>query len=68
MTGFAKIAPDRTLKAWLSARPVNRCVGDGLTFVATAASSLLGMASEILRSMSFRHRCGPTDARFDSHF
>lgn len=49
MTGFARIATDRTLRAWLSAGPVNRGVGDGLTFVATEASALLGKASWILR-------------------
>ena len=49
MTGFAKIATDRTLRAWLSAGPVDRGVGDGLTFVATAAGAQLGKASWILR-------------------
>lgn len=52
MTGFAKIATDRTLRAWLSAGPVDRGVGEGLTFVATAAGSRLGKASWILR---YRH-------------
>ena len=45
MTGFEKIATDRTLRAWLSAGPVHRGVGDGLTFVATAAGAQLGKAS-----------------------
>ncbi len=49
MTGFAKIATDRTLRAWLSTGPVDRGVGDGLTFVATAAGAQLGKASWILR-------------------
>ena len=49
MTGFEKIATDRTLRAWLSAGPVDRGVGDGLTFVATAAGAQLGKASWILR-------------------
>lgn len=52
MTGFAKIATDKTLKAWLSAGPVDRGVGDGLTFVATKAGACLGKASWILR---YRH-------------
>jgi hypothetical protein len=49
MTGFAGIATDRTLRAWLSAGPVDRGVGDGLTFVATEASARMGKASWILR-------------------
>lgn len=49
MTGFAKIVKDRMLKAWLSAGPVDRGVGDGLTFVATEASARVGKASWILR-------------------
>ena len=49
MTGFAKIATDKTLRAWLNAGPVDRGVGDGLTFVATAARARLGKASWILR-------------------
>ncbi len=49
MTGFAGIASDRTLRAWLSAGPVDRAVGDGLTFVATEASASIGKASWILR-------------------
>ena len=49
MTGFAGIASDRTLRAWLSAGPVDRGVGDGLTFVATEASARMGKASWILR-------------------
>ena len=52
MTGFAKIATDKTLKAWLSAGPVDRGVGDGLTFVATKAGACLGKASWIVR---YRH-------------
>lgn len=49
MTGFAKTATDRTLRAWLNAGPIDRGVGDGLTFVATEASALAGKASWILR-------------------
>ena len=52
MTGFAKIATDETLKAWLSAGAVDRGVGDGLTFVATKAGACLGKTSWILR---YRH-------------
>lgn len=49
MTRFAKIATDRTLKTWLAAGPVDRSVGDGLTFVATETSARMGKASWILR-------------------
>jgi hypothetical protein len=40
---------DRELKAWLAAGAVDRGVGDGLTFVASAASARTGKASWILR-------------------
>lgn len=49
MTGFAKNASDKTLRAWLNAGPVDRMVGDGLTFVAKEASAQQGKASWILR-------------------
>lgn len=49
MTGFVKNATDKTLRAWLNAGPVDRGVGDGLTFVATEAGSRQGKASWILR-------------------
>ena len=49
MTGFAKFATDKTLRAWLSAGSVDRGVGDGLTFVATEAGARVGKASWILR-------------------
>lgn len=48
-TGFAQNAIDRNLRAWLSAGPVDRSVGDGLTFVASAASAQQGKGSWILR-------------------
>ena len=48
-TGFAQNATDRNLRAWLSAGPVNRGVGDGLTFVASATSARQGKGSWILR-------------------
>ncbi len=48
-TGFAQNATDRNLRAWLSAGPVDRSVGDGLTFVASAASAQQGKGSWILR-------------------
>ena len=47
--GFAQNATDRNLRAWLSAGPVDRGVGDGLTFVASAASAQQGKGSWILR-------------------
>lgn len=51
-TGFAQNATNRNLRAWLSAGPVDRSVGDGLTLVASAASAEQGKGSWILR---FRH-------------
>jgi hypothetical protein len=47
--GFAQNATDRNLRAWLSAGPVDRSVGDGLTFVASAASAQQGKGSWVLR-------------------
>src|SRR6218665_72496 len=41
--------PDKTLRAWLTTAPVDRGIGGGLTFVATAAGALKGQASLILR-------------------
>ena len=52
MTGFARNATDKNLRAWLNAGPVDRGVGDGLTFVAKEASARDGKASWILR---YRH-------------
>ena len=49
MTGFVKNATDKNLRSWLNAGPVDRGVGDGLTFVATQASSEQSKASWILR-------------------
>lgn len=49
MTGFSRNATDKTLRAWLSAGPVDRGIGDGLTFVATDAGAREGKASWILR-------------------
>lgn len=49
MTGFSRNATDKTLRAWLSAGPVDKGVGDGLTFVATEAGAREGKASWILR-------------------
>lgn len=40
---------DRELRAWLAAGPVDRGVGEGLTFVGTAAAARQGHASWILR-------------------
>jgi integrase len=49
MTGFSRNATDKTLRAWLNAGPVDRGVGDGLTFVATEAGAREGKASWVLR-------------------
>ncbi|MBK9442162.1 MAG: tyrosine-type recombinase/integrase [Comamonadaceae bacterium] len=49
MTGFVKNATDKNLRAWLNAGPVDRGVGDGLTFFAKEASARQGKASWILR-------------------
>lgn len=45
----SKQVSELLLKSWLSAGVVDRSVGDGLTFVSTAASARLGKASWILR-------------------
>jgi len=52
MNGLNKTVTDRTLKSWLASGPVDRSVGDGLTFVAKAASAHIGKASWVLR---YRH-------------
>ncbi len=49
MTGFEGNATDKNLRAWLRAGPVNRGLGDGLTFFAKQASAEQGKASWILR-------------------
>jgi integrase len=49
MSTLQRPTTDRELKAWLAAGPVDRGVGEGLTFVARAASALAGKASWILR-------------------
>ena len=46
MTG---VVTDKTLRAWLRAAPIDRGIGDGLTFIATAAGAASGKASWILR-------------------
>ena len=40
---------DRELKAWLAAGAVDRGVGEGLTFLASAAGARAGKASWVLR-------------------
>ncbi len=40
---------DRELKAWLVAGAVDRGVGEGLTFLASAAGASAGKASWVLR-------------------
>jgi hypothetical protein len=47
-TSHAQIT-DRTLRAWLQAGAVDRGIGDGLTFMASAVSARAGKASWILR-------------------
>lgn len=49
MTGTEKTATDRSLRSWLAAGAVDKSVGDGLTFVASAASAAQGKASWVLR-------------------
>ena len=49
MTETEKTATDRSLRSWLAAGPVDKSVGDGLTFVASAASAAQGKASWVLR-------------------
>lgn len=40
---------DKTLRAWLHAGPVDRGIGGGLTFAATASGAMRGQASWVLR-------------------
>jgi hypothetical protein len=55
--GFEQNATERNLRAWLAAGPVNRGIGDGLTFVASQPSAQQGKASWILRfRFGGRHR------------
>ena len=49
MTGFTQNVSDRTLRAWLSAGPVDRMIGGGLIFFAKESSAQRGQASWILR-------------------
>lgn len=44
-----KVVTDQTLRIWLNAGAVDRGIGDGLTFVAAAASARAGKASWVLR-------------------
>lgn len=44
---------DKSLRAWLAAGPVNRGIGDDLTFISSAASAPRGKASWV-----FRYRLG----------
>ena len=52
MGATSKQVSELLLKSWLSGGVVDRSVGDGLMFVAAAASARLGKASWILRSCS----------------
>ena len=64
MTGISRNATDKTLRAWLTAGPVDRGIGDGLTFVASEAGAREGKASWIRRQAPGKaqgprgHRCG----------
>lgn len=49
MTGFTQNVSDRTLRAWLSAGPVDKMIGGGLIFFAKESSAHRGQASWILR-------------------
>jgi integrase len=49
MTESSSLVTDRTLRAWLAAGPVDRGVGSGLTFLASASSARAGKASWVLR-------------------
>ena len=40
---------DKTLRAWIRQGTVDRGIGDGLTFIPTAASASIGKASWVLR-------------------
>ncbi|WP_341925964.1 Arm DNA-binding domain-containing protein [Stenotrophomonas geniculata] len=44
-----ELITDKTLRAWLRAGPVDRGIGDGLTFVASARGAAAGKASWVLR-------------------
>lgn len=45
----SELVTDKTLRAWLRAGPVDRGIGDGLTFVASARGAAAGKASWVLR-------------------
>lgn len=49
MSRLQRTITDRELKAWLAAGAVDRGVGEGLTFVASASGSRAGKATWILR-------------------
>jgi len=49
MSRLQRPITDRELKAWLAAGAVDRSVGEGLTFVASASAAQAGKASWILR-------------------
>lgn len=44
-----ELITDKTLRAWLRAGPVDRAIGDGLTFVASARGAAAGKTSWVLR-------------------
>ena len=64
MTEFVKNATDKTLRAWLNAGPVDRGIGDGLTFVATEAGARQGKASWILRYRFGGRQCEKVFGRY----
>ncbi|MCL2876313.1 MAG: tyrosine-type recombinase/integrase [Betaproteobacteria bacterium] len=46
---MTRVVTDKTLRAWLRAAPIDRGIGDGLTFLATVIGAASGKASWILR-------------------
>jgi hypothetical protein len=49
VTGFSRNATDESIRAWLKAGPVDRGVGDGLTFFAKEARDLAGKDRALLQ-------------------
>ena len=53
MSGLTQNVSDRTLRAWLTAGPVDKGIGGGLIFFARESSARQGQATWILRVDSF---------------
>ena len=49
MSGLTQNVSDRTLRAWLTAGPVDKGIGGGLIFFARESSARQGQATWILR-------------------